>query len=132
MRALNSPLPRSAAVIQMVYYHTIAVLNHFTPIHHGFQPLRIFRYIFISLMVIYYLFLNHRVANHISVRCISILKFFIYTFRRSSATLAYNLGVPMQDIQQHGTWVSNAVWSYIKPTPTQTPVTQASSNITSK
>ena len=55
-----------------------------------------------------------------------------HTFRHSGATLAYNLGVPMQDIQHHGTWISNAVWSYIQPTPTQTPVTQAFSKITSK
>ena len=48
-----------------------------------------------------------------------------HTFRRSGATLAFNLGVPLQDIQQHGTWVSDAVWAYIKPTPTQTNVTRA-------
>ena len=35
------------------------------------------------------------------------------------------MGVPLQDIQQHGTWVSDAVWAYIKPTPTQTNVTTA-------
>ena len=48
-----------------------------------------------------------------------------HTFRHYGATLAYQLGVPLQDIQLHGTWVSNAVWAYIKPTPTQTPVIQA-------
>ena len=48
-----------------------------------------------------------------------------HTFCRSCATLAYQLGVPLSDIQQHGTRVSNAVWAYIKPTPTQTPVTLA-------
>ena len=48
-----------------------------------------------------------------------------HTFRRSGATLAYNMGVPLQDIQQHGMWVSDAVWAYIKPTPTQTNVTRA-------
>ena len=47
-------------------------------------------------------------------------------------SLAFNLGVPMPDIQQHGTWISNAVWAYIQSTPTQTPVTQAFANITSK
>ena len=39
-----------------------------------------------------------------------------YTFhslRRSGATLAFNLNVPMQDIQSHGTWTSEAVWAYI-------------------
>ena len=48
-----------------------------------------------------------------------------HAFRRSGATLAHNMGVPIQDIQQHGTWVSDAVWAYIKPTPTQTNVTRA-------
>ena len=52
-----------------------------------------------------------------------------HTFRRSGATLAYNMGVPLPAIQQHGTWISNAVWAYIKPTPTQTPVVQAFSSI---
>ena len=39
-----------------------------------------------------------------------------YTFHslhRSGATLAFNLNVPMQDIQTHGTWTSEAVWEYI-------------------
>ena len=39
-----------------------------------------------------------------------------YTFhslRRSGATLAFNLNVPMQDIQSHGTWTSEAVWAYV-------------------
>ena len=36
-----------------------------------------------------------------------------YSLRRSGATLAFNLDVPMQDIQSHGTWTSEAVWTYI-------------------
>ena len=39
-----------------------------------------------------------------------------YTFhslRHSGASLAFNLNVPMQDIQSHGTWTSEAVWAYI-------------------
>ena len=52
-----------------------------------------------------------------------------HTFRRSGATLAYNMGVPVQDIQQHGTWVSSAVWAYIKPSHAQTTVTRAFSTI---
>ena len=39
-----------------------------------------------------------------------------YTFhslRRSGATLVFNLNVPMQDIQNHGTWTSEEVWTYI-------------------
>ena len=38
-----------------------------------------------------------------------------YTFhslRRSGATLVFNLNVPMQDIQSHGTWMSET-WAYI-------------------
>ena len=37
-----------------------------------------------------------------------------YTFhslRHSGATLAFNLNVPLQDIQSHGTWTSEAVWA---------------------
>ena len=33
------------------------------------------------------------------------------TFRRSGATLAYKMDVPLTAIQQHGTWLSNAVWA---------------------
>ena len=36
-----------------------------------------------------------------------------HPLHRSGATLAFNLNVPMQDIQSHGTWTSEAVWSYI-------------------
>ena len=35
-----------------------------------------------------------------------------HTFRHSGATLAFQLGVPLQDIQAHGTWASQAVWHY--------------------
>ena len=35
-----------------------------------------------------------------------------HTFRHSGATLAFQLGVPLQDIQSHGTWASSAVWQY--------------------
>lgn len=48
-----------------------------------------------------------------------------HTFRRSGATLAYQLGVPIQHIQSHGTWMSDAVWTYIKASPAHTPVTDA-------
>ena len=37
-----------------------------------------------------------------------------HTFRRSGATLAYQLGVPIPSIQNHGTWISDTVWRYIK------------------
>ena len=39
--------------------------------------------------------------------------FTFHSLRRSGATLAFNLNVPMQDIQSHGTWTSEAVWAYI-------------------
>ena len=36
-----------------------------------------------------------------------------HSFRRSGATMAFNSQVPIQDIQSHGTWTSDCVWSYI-------------------
>ena len=39
--------------------------------------------------------------------------FTFHSLCRSGATLAFNLNVPMQDIQSHGTWTSEAVWAYI-------------------
>ena len=36
-----------------------------------------------------------------------------HSLRRSGATLAFNSSVPIQDIQSHGTWTSECVWSYI-------------------
>ena len=54
-----------------------------------------------------------------------------HTFRRSGASLAFHLGVPLQDIQAHGTWLSDAVWSYIQPSTINSPVIQAfTSNLT--
>ena len=40
-------------------------------------------------------------------------KITFHSFRRSGATLAFNSSVPLQDIQCHGTWSSDCVWSYI-------------------
>ena len=37
----------------------------------------------------------------------------IHTLRRSGATFAYNVNVPLQEIQSHGTWTSECVWNYI-------------------
>lgn len=42
-------------------------------------------------------------------------QFGFHTFRRSGASLAFQNHVPLQDIQSHGTWLSQAVWSYIQP-----------------
>ena len=36
-----------------------------------------------------------------------------HSLRRSGATLVFNSSVPIQDIQSHGTWTSECVWSYI-------------------
>ena len=40
-------------------------------------------------------------------------KITFHSLRRSGATLAFNSSVPLQDIQSHGTWSSDCVWSYI-------------------
>ena len=36
-----------------------------------------------------------------------------HSFRRSGAALAFNSNIPLQHIQFHGTWTSDAVWQYI-------------------
>ena len=42
-----------------------------------------------------------------------------HAFRRSGASLAFTLGVPMQYIQAHGTWASQAFLQFFKhPNPT--------------
>ena len=40
-----------------------------------------------------------------------------HSFRRSGASLAFNSNVSLQAIQQHGTWSSDAVWTYIITNP---------------
>ena len=40
-----------------------------------------------------------------------------HTFRRSGATLAFNLDISMEEIKRHGTWRSDAVNSYIVADP---------------
>ena len=37
----------------------------------------------------------------------------LHTYRRSGATLAFNLNTSLQGIQNHGTWTSDCVWRYI-------------------
>ena len=39
-----------------------------------------------------------------------------HAFRRSGATLAFNNGVNLQNIQVHGGWRSNAIWHYLNQT----------------
>ena len=41
----------------------------------------------------------------------------LHDFRRAGATWAFNYGVNMKDILLHGTWKSDAVWSYIQSIP---------------
>ena len=41
-----------------------------------------------------------------------------HLFRKSATTWAFHNGVPMQQIMQHGTWSSDAVWRYILSLPT--------------
>ena len=38
-----------------------------------------------------------------------------HTFRRSGASLAFSLQVPLQYIKSHGTWASDSVWQYLHP-----------------
>ena len=40
-----------------------------------------------------------------------------HTFRRSGATLAHNLDIPIDQIKRHGTWSSDSVLSYIVDDP---------------
>ena len=39
-----------------------------------------------------------------------------HAFRRSGASLAYELDIPVRDIKERGTWASDCVWRYIQPT----------------
>ena len=41
-----------------------------------------------------------------------------HLFRKSATTWAFHNGVPMNQIMQHGTWTSDAVWRYIHSLPT--------------
>ena len=41
-----------------------------------------------------------------------------HLFRKSATTWAFHNGVPMQQIMQHGSWSSDAVWRYIHSLPT--------------
>jgi len=41
-----------------------------------------------------------------------------HTFRHSGATLAFQLGVPLHHIQAHGTWQSDAIWTYLSTATT--------------
>ena len=49
-----------------------------------------------------------------------------HTFRRSGATLAHNLDIPIENIKRHGTWRSDAVQSYIIDDPERASAVSAS------
>jgi integrase len=49
-------------------------------------------------------------------------KLTFHSFRRSGASLAYASRVPFDAIQAHGTWVSDALWSYIDADARESPV----------
>ena len=40
-----------------------------------------------------------------------------HMFRKGGTTWAFNHGVPIENIMQHGTWSSQTVWRYIKSVP---------------
>ena len=39
-----------------------------------------------------------------------------HCFRRSGANLAFEMKVPLEHIEMHGHWKSEAIWSYLKTT----------------
>ena len=43
--------------------------------------------------------------------------FGFHAFRRSGASLAFNNKVPLENIQAHGNWKSNAIWVYLSNAP---------------
>ena len=61
--------------------------------------------------------LRKHLANILQDLNMTSSKFSFHSFRRSGATLAYNLGIGLEEIKRHGTWKSNAVQSYIVADP---------------
>ena len=43
--------------------------------------------------------------------------FGFHAFRRSGASLAFDLQIPLENIKSHGYWRSEAVWKYLACTP---------------
>ena len=41
-----------------------------------------------------------------------------HDFRRGGTSWAFQNGVPLEQIMKHGTWRSDAVWSYLSSAPT--------------
>ena len=54
-----------------------------------------------------------------------------HTFRRSGASLAFSLNIPVEHIKAHGTWSSDAVWSYLDPLQYPTTLTTTMSRFLS-
>jgi integrase len=53
-------------------------------------------------------------ALKLTVLCLGLSpKLTFHSFRHSGASLAFAFGVPLQAIQAHGTWASEALWAYI-------------------
>ena len=49
-----------------------------------------------------------------------------HAFRRAGASWAFNHGVPLEHIMRHGTWKSDAIWTYLSSSPsTSSPVSLA-------
>ena len=42
----------------------------------------------------------------------------LHSLRKGGATLCHTMGMPLDKIKSHGTWSSDAVWSYINPDTT--------------
>ena len=42
--------------------------------------------------------------------------FTLHSLRKGGATYCHTIGVPLELIKSHGTWASDAVWSYLNPT----------------
>ena len=54
--------------------------------------------------------------------------FGFHTFRRSGASLAFSLNVPVQYIKAHSIWSSDAVYSYFNPQQYATTLTTTMSD----
>ena len=49
-----------------------------------------------------------------------------HDFRRAGASWAFQNGVPLEHIMKHGTWRSDAIWSYLSSSPSlESPVSRA-------
>ena len=57
--------------------------------------------------------LRKRLTSILQIMGLPRLSYGFHTFRRSAASIAFEANVPLQAIQTHGHWCSEAVWSYI-------------------